>query len=88
MSEWIDCPKCGCNHENQCACPEPSVKQPEEEKLTYALFRQHEEYKSGVRKGMGESKPSSNFCDCPDCHTVNCRQANDLALAAYNKLKK
>ena len=33
MSEWIDCPKCGENHENQCACPEPSVRQPEEEKV-------------------------------------------------------
>ncbi len=22
MSEWIDCPKCGTNHENMCACPD------------------------------------------------------------------
>ena len=33
MSEWIDCPKCGENHENLCVCPEPSVRQPEEEKV-------------------------------------------------------
>lgn len=32
MSEWIDCPKCGTNHENLCRCPEPQVRQPEEEK--------------------------------------------------------
>ena len=33
MSEWIDCPKCGEYHENQCDCVDPSVKQPEEEKI-------------------------------------------------------
>lgn len=31
MSEWIDCPKCGRNHENMTACIYDE-KQPEEEK--------------------------------------------------------
>lgn len=40
MSEWIDCPKCGTNHENLCACPEPFIKQPDEERT---LLQQQEE---------------------------------------------
>ena len=38
---------------------------------------------------MSESKTPSNFCDCPDCHTVNCRQAidTDLLLRERDKLE-
>ena len=33
MSEWIQCMKCGTTHENMCACPEPTIQQPDEEKI-------------------------------------------------------
>lgn len=32
MSEWIDCPVCGCNHENLTACIEPRIAMSDEEK--------------------------------------------------------
>lgn len=31
MSEWYHCTKCGTEHENMCACPEPFMKFPQEE---------------------------------------------------------
>lgn len=31
MSEWIDCPKCGFNHENLTACPPPVISKSEYE---------------------------------------------------------
>jgi len=32
MSEWVDCPICGCNHENLTRCPEPAISMSIDEK--------------------------------------------------------
>lgn len=53
MSEWIHCPKCGTTHENQTACPEPSIQQPTEEQVQAV----NDEFKKTISKNIVFDEP-------------------------------
>jgi len=73
MSEWIDCPLCGQNHENLCKCPEPRIAMSEDEKQSLV----ESDFMTDPLVGM-LSKPAHLLSDAElDAFVAQTRQARN-----------